>query len=123
LPVRLEHGTVVARPDAAARDLSAVELHTFRRPPKADDKGRQQAPAEMRLSLLQEAAGDGAEVRVRYVQGDVVLPAKPTKGQREKHLAAYDRALRGLQLRVFSPAPADTSDCPNCPYLFLCPAD
>jgi len=119
LSVRLENGTVTVRPDAATPDLSTVELHTFRRPPK--DEKRREAPTEPRLSLLQEAAGDAAQVRVRYLQGDVVLPASDGKKQREKHLAAYDRALQGIRLRVFDAAPADGGDCPNCPYLFLCP--
>jgi hypothetical protein len=40
---------------------------------------------------------------------------------RARHLADYDRALRGIQLQVFNPAPADASDCPACPYFFICP--
>ena len=120
LTVALPSGTISVRPDAAAPDLSSVEVQTFRRPPR-EGEATGEAPQDPRLSLLQAATGGKVKVSVRYLQNDTVLAAPNKPRQREKHLAGYDRALRGIQLRVFDPAPAEPTDCPSCPYFFLCP--
>jgi len=120
LTVSLPGGTIAVRPDAATPDLSVVERQTFRRPPK---EGEKDAPQDPRLSLLQAATGGKARVDLHYLQNGTVLTAPNRPRVREKHLAAYDRALRGIRLRVFDPTPAEASDCPSCPYFFLCPEE
>lgn len=121
LAVQLENGVVSIRPDEA--DAGRHVRHSFRKPPR-DDK----VEPEPRLSLLREAAerhAAPAEVTIyqRYVRTGESLPVPPpTARQRARHLETYERALRGVRLRVFPADPGDLDDCPVCPFFFVCPA-
>lgn len=123
LSLPLENGVVMVRADATDEEGRRMECQTFRKPPQSGDA---EASTTMRLSLLYEAAAranPGAEVSVhlRYLQTGDTFPVADKPKQREKHLAAYDRALKGIRLKVYDPAPTDAGDCPTCPYFFICP--
>jgi superfamily I DNA/RNA helicase/Zn-dependent peptidase ImmA (M78 family) len=125
LEVVLPSGVVTVQADAVEAGGAVLECRTFRRPPA---EGEESAPGGDRwLSLLQEAAktagpgGTAAQVRMRFLQDGQVLPVADRPRQRANHLAAYEGALRGIQLNVFPPEPGDDGDCPSCPYFFICP--
>lgn len=123
--VQLETGTLSVRPDAVDADTGAWEVQTFRRPPS----GPKEAPTdEPRVSLLQEAARQSASdderaqtVQFRYLQTGEVLSVKERPRVQAKHLAGYERAVKGIRLQTYPAAPSDITDCPNCPYFFVCP--
>ena len=121
LSVALPSGaTLTVAPDALLPD-GTLERHTFRKPP---DDDTEEAPNERILSLLHEAIEQNelpASVAVRYLQSDTVLPAPPRPRSRKNHLDQYDRAVEGIQLRVFPAQPDDFSACPACPFFFVCP--
>lgn len=126
IAVALDHGTVLVRPDAQIEENGTLiwERRTFRKPPPGDAAAAT-APAETRVSLLQEAAERSRPsappvVRVRYLQTGVAFSAADKPKQRVKNLAVYDAALRGIALRVFPARPADPADCSACPYFFIC---
>jgi superfamily I DNA/RNA helicase len=118
--VELRYGSVRVAADAVTDD-GTLERRTFRRPPDPDDTD---VLPEPRLSLLAEAAAQAGQprpVQVRFLQNGAVLPVADRPRQRERHLDTYERALRGIALQVFPNRPTDLTDCPACPYFFLCP--
>jgi hypothetical protein len=122
LTLPLENGVIRVQPEVISDDGTAIECNTFRKMPAEGSD----APPEMHQSLLAEAAslaahGKPVTVQMRYVQtGETRFVADKPK-IRQKHLAAYNQALKGIQLKVWEPAPEEASDCPNCPFFFLCP--
>ncbi|WP_395140824.1 hypothetical protein, partial [Armatimonas sp.] len=80
------------------------------------------ADPDIRLSLLQETFGPD-QVFVRFLQDGRRLPVADRPRIRERHLDDYDRALRGIALKVFPAAPTERDECPSCPYFFSCPRD
>nr|CAA9251391.1 hypothetical protein AVDCRST_MAG63-2016 [uncultured Armatimonadetes bacterium] len=122
LTVALEHGTISVKPDRV-EGPDRLECQTFRRPPK-DGK----ADPEQRHSLLREAAerhnraGGEVVLHLRYLRSGESVPLSDKPKQRQKHLAAYDGALRGVRSGEFPAAPKDGDECPACPYFFICPA-
>jgi superfamily I DNA/RNA helicase len=126
LLVHLEGGGIVAvRPDAIVESENETvwEVQSFRRAPS----GPIEAPMdEPRLSLLQEAQFQKAgsqpvSVAFHYLQTGQLLPVPDRPRKRATHLSQYARAVQGIQLQVFRPAPADSRDCCACPYFFVCP--
>ncbi len=120
LSVTLPSGAVLSVSPDAITDEGTIERHTFRRPP---EEGAE-VPTERTLSLLHEAAeqnGLKGGVSVRYLQNDRVVEASPRPRSRKNHLEHYERAIKGIQLQVFTPTPDDASACPSCPYFFICP--
>jgi superfamily I DNA/RNA helicase len=123
LTIELPSGVISVQPDVAEKGGLVWEHQTFRKPPNGDEE---EVPTEPRLSLLQEAAfrtnpDSPPSVQIRFLQTDEAYPVKNQPRIRARHLAAYDRALKGIQLKVYTPDPEDTADCPNCPYFFVCP--
>lgn len=118
MALSLESGTILVRPDDAS-ETGQVERRTLRKPPAPE---AEKADPDLRLSLLQEAFGP-ENVSVRFLQDGRALPVADKPRQRERHLDDYDRALRGIALQVFPATPGDTSDCPSCPFFFVCPRD
>jgi superfamily I DNA/RNA helicase/Zn-dependent peptidase ImmA (M78 family) len=122
LSLPLEHGTITVQPESLSENGLVVESSNFRRlPPEGDEV----AP-EMHQSLLAEAAslaakGKPVTVRMRYLQTGEIRTVADKPKIRQKHLAVYDQALKGIGLRVWEPAPQEASECPNCPFFFLCP--
>jgi hypothetical protein len=122
LTLPLENGAVIVQPEALAENGTIIETSTFRKVPAEGAD----APPEMRQSLLAEAASRAASgtpvtVRMRYLQTGETRPVADKPKIRQKHLAAYDEALKGIKLHVWDPAPQEASDCPDCPFFFLCP--
>ena len=58
---------------------------------------------------------------MRYLQTGQTFPVADKPKTRAKHLMEYESALRGIHAELFGPDPTDSSDCPTCPYLFICP--
>ncbi len=120
LAVTLPSGaTLNVTPDAVTEG-GILERHTFRRTPENEIM---EAPNERTLSLLHEAARQNnlSGVAMRYLQTDTVLSAPPRPRSRQNHLEQYERAVTGIQLRVFTPTPDEAASCPSCPYFFVCP--
>lgn len=113
----LDSGTILVRPDDFSESTRQVERRTLRKPPAPDaDK----ADPDLRLSLLQETFGPD-QVFVRFLQDGRRLPVADRPRIRERHLDDYDRALRGIALKVFPATPTERDECPSCPYFFTCP--
>ncbi len=115
--IELPEGTVEIRPDGIAHD-GAVTRITFA---KKKETGQSDAPN----TLLFTAAPEGTAVRVRHIRTGEERAIEPTtnastRRARESHLAAYNRALRGIRLQVFPPTPVDKNDCADCAYLLIC---
>ncbi|MDX1931312.1 MAG: ATP-dependent helicase [Capsulimonadales bacterium] len=124
LTLELENGAIEVRPDFVSSDGATMECHTFRRPPT--DPENSDILRDPRYSLLYEAAlkarpGGKPDLRLRFLQSGETLAVPDRPKTRLRHLEQYDRALRGIRLKVFPPTPADTADCPTCPYYFICP--
>jgi hypothetical protein len=122
LTLPLENGVITVQPEALTENGTLIETSTFRKVPV---EGADVAP-EMHQSLLAEAAalaanGKPVTVRMRYLQTGESRPVADKPKIRQKHLAAYDQALKGIKLRVWEPSPQEATDCPNCPFFFLCP--
>nr|WP_309690248.1 UvrD-helicase domain-containing protein [Armatimonas sp.] len=115
----LESGTILVRPDDYAESTQQAERRTLRKPPAPDAT---KADPDIRLSLLQETFGPD-QVFVRFLQDGRRLPVADRPRIRERHLDDYDRALRGIALKVFPAAPTERDECPSCPYFFSCPRD
>jgi hypothetical protein len=118
----LENGSITVYPEGLTEDGTAIETSTFRKVPAEGAD----APPEMRQSLLTEAAslaanGRAVTVRMRYLQTGETRPVADKPKIRQKHLAAYNEALKGIKLRVWDPSPQEASECPDCPFFFLCP--
>jgi superfamily I DNA/RNA helicase len=123
LTLELENGAIIVRPDAIGPTGNVLECQTFRKPPVGEEPI---VPNEPRFSLLLEAARranptETVTVNLHYLQSGQTFPVPEKPKVRARHLADYDRALKGIRLKVFNPAPADASDCPACPYFFICP--
>lgn len=115
----LESGTILVRPDDYTESTQQAERRTLRKPPAPDTT---KADPDIRLSLLQETFGPD-QVFVRFLQDGRRLPVADRPRIRERHLDDYDRALRGIALKVFPAAPTERDECPSCPYFFSCPRD
>jgi superfamily I DNA/RNA helicase len=122
LTLALEHGDVLVHAGLLDPGTPVFEQATYRRAPAADTP----VDPEPRISLLQEAAAAAGTptmpvVRMRYVQSGETRAVADKPKMRQKHLAAYDRAIRGIRLKLWPPAPEEGTDCAACPYLFVCP--
>ena len=113
----LDSGTILVRPDDFSESTRQVERRTLRKPPAPDVE---KADPDLRLSLLQETFGPD-QVFVRFLQNGRRLPVADRPRIRERHLDDYDRALRGIALKVFPATPSERDECPSCPYFFICP--
>lgn len=122
LRVTLENGVVAVRPDAGVLTEGVVQ-ETFRKPPKDGKIDPEPRLALLRTALEQQAPDGAVTLHLRFLRTGDLLPVPPDRPkQREKHLAGYDRALRGIRLQIFAATPADPGDCPLCPYFFICPS-
>ena len=113
----LPEGTVTVRADCINAD-GTVTLLTF-------SKSKQTGQADAVNTLLFSAVPEGTAVCVNHVRTGEVRRIEPTQNPstrraRENHLAAYNRALRGIRLRVFPAKPAEKDDCAGCAYLLIC---
>jgi hypothetical protein len=123
LTLELENGAITVQPDAADPSGTVMECQTFRKPPVGEEPT---VPNEPRFSLLSEAArrahpNEPVRVNLHYLQSGQTFPVPEKPKVQARHLADYDRALKGIRLQVFNATPADASDCPACPYFFICP--
>lgn len=115
----LDFGTILVRPDDYSETAREAERRTLRKPPALDAA---KADPDLRLSLLQETFGPD-QVFVRFLQDGRRLPVADRPRIRERHLDDYNRALRGIALKVFPARPTEPGECPSCPYFFSCPRD
>ncbi|GAB4462105.1 MAG: hypothetical protein OHK0029_28330 [Armatimonadaceae bacterium] len=123
LELRLANGTITIQPDHVDPLTKTYEWQSFGKPPTTVEPA---LPEDGKPFLLQEAVrrsvSGGGEIQLRYMQNGATVPLKESPYHRKKHIQAYDRALRGMRLQVFNPAPRDPArDCPECPYFFICP--
>jgi DNA helicase II / ATP-dependent DNA helicase PcrA len=110
--------SVTVEADAMTPDGSSLELWTLRKPPEA---GTDTIPAERQHTLLRIALPD-VEIQTRFLQDGQVLPVRKHASQQGRHIEKYQKAVEGIRLRVFPPEPeSGPTECPTCPYFFICP--
>ena len=119
---------VTVRPDALQRRTEDDTLILARRltgKPNDDDR------RDSKLALLRCAAAEtfpekACILELHYLaDGQIVEvgpPATPHKAQLEAdRLRKYERAARGIRLRLFPAKPASADECQTCAYALICP--
>lgn len=128
LSLTLPNGTVTVQPDTVDAVANEYEIQSFRKPPetgadvKVDGDGTPYLVQEIARRAPANPTAPPATVRIRFMQSGESFPLVDKPREREKHVKAYDGALRGIRLQMYQPAPKDPmEECPACPYYFICP--
>ncbi len=116
----LPNGSVTLEADAATLTEDGglrLERHR-RRLLKSDDH------TEQRLALLRTAAQQSGAAKVEIALVSLAdgetKTVEPSSRYEPPRVAKYDAALAAIRAGRFEAKPSDR-ECPNCPYLFLCP--
>lgn len=119
---------VTVRPDVLQRRSEDGALILARRltGKPGDDDLRDGKLALLRRAAAETFPEDACVLELHYLANgqavEVPLPATPYKAQLEAdRLKKYERAARGIRLRLFPAKPGAADECQSCAYALVCP--